>query len=96
MKEFFYFIASFFITLILISSMVFLFTEKTKYEFPKGTTGLVIDKSENDFLGDRVYILTPDTTVGVFTCYDILFDKVEVGDSIVNGEILRNENSKDN
>lgn len=92
MRNFFYGISGFTILLFLIVLTVYTFTEVKFYEFPKNSVGVIIHKDSESIFGHHVYVLTPDSTVGQFNCYDILFNNIEVGDSIKNGQIQKNIN----
>lgn len=91
MKNFFYGILSFILTLFLVTYVVFLFTNKKYYEFPEEQTGVIVHKEISTFKEQNVFVLHNDSTIGAFNCYDILFEQIEVGDSIINGKIKSNE-----
>lgn len=82
---------SFIVTLAFITYVVFLFTEKRHHAMPEDQTGIVIHKTEGILNTQNVFVLHSDTTIGSFNCYDILYDRIEVGDSIINGKIKKNE-----
>ena len=77
--------------LFIVTLIVFIFTEHKHYYLPETQTGLVIDKSHSFVFGDEIKILHNDSTVGTFNCYDILYNQIEVGDSIINGKVKKNE-----
>ena len=78
MKDVFYFL----LVLLLAGSFFFAWKHDNIYEVPKDIKGVVIDKDENFLIGNVLQILTPDTTVQMFRCYDILFDSLQIGDSV--------------
>lgn len=77
------------LTLVLLSIIIFLYNHSAIYELPKDITGLVIDKDDSKILGDNITILKQDSTTEKYVCYDILFDVIETGDSVVNGKIMK-------
>lgn len=89
MREVFYGLGSFIMLLFLVVVSVFVFTESKIHQFSDETTGLVIHKNDHDFFGQHVLVLQNDSLINQIGCYDILYHNVEVGDSIVNGEIRR-------
>ena len=86
MKDIFYGLLS----LVLLSAILFIYNHKAIYEIPKDITGLVIDKHDSKLMGDNITILKQDSTTEKYVCYDILFDVIETGDSVVNGVIIKN------
>ena len=62
-----------------------------QYEFPNNITGIVIEKNSTEIFGKEMYVLTNDSTIKSFDCYDILFDYTNVGDSIIDGKVKRND-----
>lgn len=77
------------LTLVLLSIIIFVYNHSAIYELPKDITGLVIDKDDSKILGDNITILKQDSTTEKYVCYDILFDVIETGDSVVNGKIIK-------
>ena len=90
MREIFFSLSSFILLLFIIVLAVFTFTESKIYKFSKETTGLVVHKENSNFFGQHIFILENDSVMISIGCYDILYDNIEVGDSIINGEIHEN------
>lgn len=44
--------------------------------------GIVIDKNADYFIGDIMHIKMPNDSIVKIRCYDILFEKYRVGDTI--------------
>lgn len=78
MKDFFYGLLS----LVIITYVISILTEDIHYEIPKEVNGIVISKNTDGIFGNRFIVLLPDTTIKTIHCYDILYETIEVGDTI--------------
>jgi hypothetical protein len=95
MKDLFYGLFSFILSFLIITGVVFLFNaDKKIYKYPKETTGIVIHKTDDFLVGQRVYILNGDSIYN-FNCFDIVFTNSEIGDSIKNGQIYKMKKEMD-
>jgi hypothetical protein len=74
---------------LIISFILYALETDVVYELPPEINGLVIDKNHSQILGDIITILMPDSTTSTFVCYDILYDQVSTGDSIIDGKIIK-------
>lgn len=92
MRDILYDIISFILLLFLISLFVFIFTDNKQYKLSKDKNGIIIHKTESVIFGDHIHLMVNDSTIEQIGCYNILFHEVEVGDTIVNGQIKRKNN----
>lgn len=60
------------------------------YHLPKSETGIIIDKSNTFVYGKEIYLLENDSIVKSYDCYSILYNEIQIGDSVVNGKIKDN------
>ena len=81
MKELFYFVLSILIIIILIGSVVT--SKKRVYEMPKEIHGLVVDKTDEYIIQPSILYILQNDSVKLIYCYEILYNKYEVGDTIL-------------
>ena len=77
MKDVFYGLLSF----IIIATFLFYLKNTPICEFPEELNGVIIEM-ESDFLTGKTVTVKTDSTIKTFVCYDILFNELNVGDTI--------------